>query len=90
MGDGPARYFASAIHKFAQSLGKENFFLAGEVTDGRDWAVNTFERTGIRAALGIDEVQDKLEYAIRQSNRLFRPFPQNRHSSRKTASWRWP
>lgn len=65
MGDGPTRFFASAIHEFAQSLGKENFFLVGEVTGGRDRAVNTVERTGIDAALGIDEVQDKLEYMIK-------------------------
>ena len=65
MGDGPTRYFASVIHEFAQSLGKENFFLVGEVTGGRDRAVNTVERTGIDAALGIDEVQDKLEYLIK-------------------------
>jgi glycosidase len=65
MGDGPTRFFASVIHEFAQSLGKENFFLVGEVTGGRDRAVNTVERTGINAALGIDDVQDKLEYLIK-------------------------
>lgn len=65
MGDGPTRYFASVIHEFAQSLGKENFFLVGEVTGGRDRAVTTVQRTGIDAALGIDDVQDKLEYMIK-------------------------
>jgi glycosidase len=35
MGDGPTRYFASVIHEFAQSLGKEDFLLLGEVTGGR-------------------------------------------------------
>jgi glycosidase len=65
MGDGPTRYFASAIHEFAQSLGKENFLLVGEVTGGRVKAFQTVETTGIDAALGIDDVQDKLEYLIK-------------------------
>ena len=65
MGDGPTRYFASVIHEFTQTLGKENFLLLGEVTGGRDRAFNTVETTGIDAALGIDDVQDKLEYMIK-------------------------
>lgn len=32
------RYFTSVITEFAQSLGKENFFLIGEVTDERERA----------------------------------------------------
>ncbi|HLB87078.1 MAG TPA: alpha-amylase family glycosyl hydrolase [Terriglobales bacterium] len=65
MGDGPTRYFASVMHEFAQSIGKENFLLVGEVTGGRVKAFNTVESTGIDAALGIDDVQDKLEYLIK-------------------------
>jgi glycosidase len=65
MGDGPTRYFASTIHEFTQSIGKENFLLVGEVTGGRVKAFNTVETTGIDAALGIDDVQDKLEYLIK-------------------------
>jgi glycosidase len=65
MGDGPTRYFASTIREFAQSLGKENFLLVGEVTGGRVKAFNTVETTGLDAALGIDDVQDKLEYLIK-------------------------
>jgi glycosidase len=65
MGDGPTRYVASTIHEFAQSLGKENFLLVGEVTGGRVKAFNTVETTGLDAALGIDDVQDKLEYLIK-------------------------
>ena len=65
MGDGPTRYFASVIHEFAQTLGKEDFLLVGEVTGGRDRAFNTVETTGLDAALGIDDVQDKLEYLVK-------------------------
>jgi glycosidase len=65
MGDGPTRYFASVVHEFGVSIGKENFLLVGEVTGGRVRAFNTVETTGIDAALGIDDVQDKLEYLIK-------------------------
>ncbi len=65
MGDGPTRYFASVVHEFAETLGKNNFLLLGEVTGGRERAFNTVETTGIDAALGIDDVQDKLEYMIK-------------------------
>lgn len=59
---GATRLFASAIHEFAQSLGKEDFFLVGEITGGRQRAFQTMELTGLDAALGIDDVQDKLEF----------------------------
>jgi glycosidase len=65
MGDGPTRYFASVIHEFGETIGKDNFLLLGEVTGGRTRAFNTVETTGIDAALGIDDVQDKLEYMIK-------------------------
>ena len=59
---GATRYFASAIHEFAQTLGKERFFLIGEITGGRTRAFDTLETTGLDAALGIDDIPDKLEY----------------------------
>ncbi len=59
---GATRYFASVIHEFAQSIGKENFFLVGEITGGRKRAFDTLEKTGLDAAIGIDDVQEKLEY----------------------------
>jgi glycosidase len=65
MGDGPTRYFASSIHEFATRLGKENFFLVGEVAGDRARAYNTVETTGIDAALGIADVQDQLENMIK-------------------------
>jgi len=65
MDDGASRFFTSVIHEFAQSLGKENFYLIGEITGGRERAFNTLEITGMDAALGIDDVQDKVEYLIK-------------------------
>jgi len=58
MGDGPTRYFASVIHKYAQSLGKDKFLLIGEIAGGR--AYDVVEETGLDAALGIGDVQEKL------------------------------
>ncbi|KAH0543430.1 hypothetical protein FGG08_002288 [Glutinoglossum americanum] len=65
MGDGPTRYFVSCIHEFATRLGKENFLLVGEIAGDRVSAFNTVETTGINAALGIADVQDKLENMIK-------------------------
>jgi len=65
MDDGASRLFASFIHEFAQSLGKENFYLIGEITGGRERAFDTLEITGLDAALGIDDVQDKIEYLVK-------------------------
>lgn len=65
MDPGATRYFASVIHEFAQSIGKENFYLIGEITGGRDRAFTTLEETGLDAALGIDDIPDKLEYLVK-------------------------
>jgi len=65
MDDGASRLFTSVIHEFAQTLGKENFYLIGEITGGRERAFNTLEITGMDAALGIDDVQDKIEYLLK-------------------------
>ena len=59
---GSMRIFANAIHEFAESIGKENFCIIGEVTGGRSFAVDIVNTTGIDAALGIDDVQGKLEF----------------------------
>lgn len=62
MDPGAARYFTACIHEFAQSIGKERFILIGEITGGRANAFALREATGINAALGIDDIPDKLEY----------------------------
>lgn len=59
---GATRFFASVIREFAESVGKENFLLLGEITGGRVRAFETLEYTGLDAALGIDDVADKLEF----------------------------
>lgn len=65
MDPGASRFFTAVIHEFAQSLGKENFYLVGEITGGRQRAFETLETTGLNAALGIDDIPDKLEYLVK-------------------------
>ncbi len=62
MDPGATRFFAGVIHEFAESLGKENFYLIAEITGGRNRAYDTQQVTGVDAVLGLDDVQDKLEY----------------------------
>lgn len=65
MDQGAARYFASAIHEFAQSIGKERFSLIAEITGDRAFAVRTLQSTGMDAALGLADVQDRLEWTVK-------------------------
>ncbi len=62
MDPGATRFFVAVIHEFAEAIGKDNFYTIAEITGGRERAYNTLEETGVDAALGIDDVQDKLEY----------------------------
>ena len=61
MDKGATRLFSSAIEEYAQSIGKENFYLIGEITGGRRNAFTTMEQTGLNAALGINEIPGKIE-----------------------------
>lgn len=67
MEPGATRFFTSCIHEFAQSIGKERFALIGEITGGRGHAFALREATGLDAALGIDDIPDKLEYTVKGS-----------------------
>jgi glycosidase len=60
MDPGAVRFFVSAMHEFAESLGKENFYVIGEVTGGRDFAVSRLDVTGLDAALGISDERLKM------------------------------
>jgi glycosidase len=65
MDPGATRFFTSVIHEFTARIGKENFYLIGEITGGRDLAFSTLETTGMDAALGIDDIPDRLEYLVK-------------------------
>ena len=60
MEPGATRYFASVVHEFAQSVGKDRFLLVGEIAGPREEAIATMELTGLDAALGLAEVQSRL------------------------------
>jgi glycosidase len=60
MDHGATRYFASVVHEFAQSIGKDRFLLVGEITGPRGDAITTMELTGLDAALGLADVQSRL------------------------------
>ncbi|MFC4874229.1 alpha-amylase family glycosyl hydrolase [Negadavirga shengliensis] len=65
MDDGASRFFTSAIHEFTQYIGKENFYLIAEITGGRQFAYEKLESVGMDAALGIDDIPDRLEYMVK-------------------------
>jgi glycosidase len=58
------RSFCDWIREFAQSIGKERFLLVGEVPGGRDVAWEVVEKTGLDAALGIEDIPGKLERMV--------------------------
>ncbi|MCO1654222.1 alpha-amylase family glycosyl hydrolase [Pseudonocardia humida] len=57
---GATRYFASVVHEFAQSIGKDRFLLVGEITGPRSQAIDTMALTGLDAALGLADVQGRM------------------------------
>jgi len=65
MDPGATRFFTSAVHEFAQFIGKDRFFLVGEITGPRSFAVDLLQTTGLDAALGLGEVQANLEGLVR-------------------------
>jgi len=60
MDPGAVRFFASVIHEFAQALGKDDFYIIGEITGGREFAFDRLEVTGLDAALGISDERVKM------------------------------
>jgi glycosidase len=59
---GAVCYFTNVIHEFAQSIGKENFYIIAEITGTREFAVDIVQTTGVDAGIGIADVRDKIEY----------------------------
>jgi glycosidase len=64
MGEEALRTFCDVIREFAQSIGKERFLLVGEVSGSREHAWEVVEKTGLDAALGIEDVPGKLERMV--------------------------
>ncbi|MFT5701272.1 MAG: glycosidase [Desulforhopalus sp.] len=80
MDKGATRLFSSAIEEYAQSIGKENFYLIGEITGGRWNAFTTMEQTGLNAALGINEIPGKIEGVAKGYTSPIEYFELFRHS----------
>lgn len=55
------KYFAREIHEFAHSIGKDNFYVIGEITGGFNFAYEIMKKTGLDAALGINNIPNCLE-----------------------------
>jgi glycosidase len=64
MGAEALRAFCDVIREFAQSIGKERFLLVGEVGGSREYAWEVVQKTGLDAALGIEDVPGKLERMV--------------------------
>jgi glycosidase len=60
MDPGATRFFASVIHEFAQAIGKDDFYIIGEITGGPEFAFDRLEVTGLDAALGISDERVKM------------------------------
>jgi hypothetical protein len=80
MDEGATRFFCSVIHEFAQSIGKENFYLISEDTDGRETAFKRLERTGLDAALGINDIPGIMEQVVKGYKNPSDYFDLFRHS----------
>lgn len=90
MDDGASRYFSSVIREFSESLGKENFYLIAEITGGRPRAVETLKLVGMSAALGIDDIPDKLEYLVkgfRDANSYFELYRNSEQVGEGSHTW---
>ncbi len=64
MDPGATRFIASAMHEFGRRIGKHNFYLVGEITGTRAFAIDLMELTGLDAALGLADQQGTLEAAV--------------------------
>lgn len=87
---GAARFFTSAIHEFAQAIGKDNFYLIAEITGPRGFAYETAEVTGMDAALGLADIQDKLEWMVkgyRNPNEYFDLFRNSLLVGKDSHTW---
>jgi glycosidase len=74
-----SRHFCGAMHEYAESIGKENFLLLGEVTGGADMARSYLEIFGLNldAVLDIGDPTTRLAGMVKglgESARFFEQF----------------
>ncbi len=71
-------------------IGKDNFYLIAEITGGRGFAFDTLGITGLDAALGIDDIPDKLEFlakGARNPNDYFNLFRNSELVGQGSHTW---
>ncbi len=83
------RYFDTSIREFAESLGKENFYLLGEVAGSRRFAVEVMESTGLDGALGIASfgLLEDVAKGRSEPDDYFALFRNSRGVQKGTHSW---
>ncbi len=87
---GAVRFLASTVREFARRLGKERFWLIGEITGDRESAVALLEQSGLDAASGVAGIPDALESLSKGAGDPQRYFETFRHSLRvRKASHTW-
>ena len=90
MDKGAVRYFTSVIHEFAQSIGKDNFYLVGEITGPLSYAYHIMQVTGINAAIGLADVQGKMEATVKgecSPNEYFSLFRNSLLVDKESHTW---
>jgi glycosidase len=83
------RNFTTAIREFTESLGKDNFYLLGEVAGGRDFAFDTMETTGLDGALGIASfgLLEDVAKGRADPNEYFQRFRNSRGVAKGSHRW---
>ena len=92
MGPAPAAWFVKEIKAFTQILGKRNFFLIGEIAGGRAHAHWMLRQTCLDAALGIDEIPEKMRGVMRgdiSPCEFFRMFINSKKEQEETNDSNW-
>ncbi len=87
---GATRYFVTEIHEFAHTLGKKNFYIIGEITGGMNFAKELCDKTGLNAALGINQIPQNLENTAKGYNsaeNYFSIFKNTRLSVENEHKW---
>lgn len=69
---------------------RQTFFLVGEIPFDRAKAINLVDTTGLDAALGLDHLQDKLEFSVKgwtDPNEYFSLFANSIQVEKESHAW---
>jgi hypothetical protein len=85
-------YFTEEIHTFAESIGKNNFYIIGEVVGAREQVTEELDRTDLNAALSIGEIPEKIFNVItgnQSPNDYFSIFANSHQEEYESADPLW-